>query len=113
VPDVYKQLLRNCACCRAVRSGVGSRGSRAVLSRDEPGRKGETRLSPSKVFTIFPTLAVICLMMLAPSHTDAADKLGRYVGGCEFSRSSNPLYYMRKLDFPARVAQTSHEVMSG
>jgi hypothetical protein len=78
VPDVYKQLLRNCACCRAVRSGVGSRGSRAVLSRDEPGRKGETRLSPSKVFTIFPTLAVICLMMLAPSHTDAADKLGRY-----------------------------------
>jgi hypothetical protein len=35
------------------------------------------------------------------------------VGGCEFSRSSNPLYYMRKLDFPARVAQTSHEVMSG
>jgi len=36
-------------------------------------------LSPRKVLTVFPTLAAICLMMLAPSRTGAADKLRRYV----------------------------------
>jgi predicted RecB family nuclease len=43
----------------------------------------------------------------------AINKLSYFdLGGCEFYGFRNPLYYMRQLDFPARIAQASHQPTS-